>query len=90
MSAAYKCREYSDMIHRGGAHIATNNPCKDFLLNPNEYARLNNCVIPELMNKVYELLAPNEGSLSLVKHEVGKRYVSDPFFEEDDGNDWAD
>ena len=88
MSAAYKCREYSDMLHLGGAHITTN-PCKDLLINPDEYARLNNHVIPELMNKVYELLAPNEGSLSLVKHKVGKRYVSDPFYE-DDGNDWAD
>ena len=58
MNAAYKAREYSDMIHIGGSHI-TSNPCKELLLNEAEYKRINEKVIPGIMDEVYELLTPS-------------------------------
>ena len=58
MRAAYTAREYSDMIYRGGSHI-TSNPCKELLLNEAEYKRINEKVIPGIMDEVYELLTPS-------------------------------
>lgn len=59
MKSAYLAREYSDMIYRGGAHY-TSNPCKETIKDEAEYKRINEVVIPSIMNKVYELLTPEE------------------------------
>lgn len=55
MMSAYNARTYSDMLHSGGAYQATN-PCKDIIVNKQEYDRINNEVIPAINEKVYELL----------------------------------
>lgn len=56
MRTAYICRHYSDMLYTGGAHI-TPNPLKPLIQNEEEYNRINKDVIPDIMNKVYELLS---------------------------------
>lgn len=61
MKSFYVAREYSDFLHIGGAHY-TNNPCKDIIKNDEEYTRINTIVIPEICNKVYELLSPSDES----------------------------
>jgi hypothetical protein len=55
MKTFYIMREYSDTLHRGGAHYTTN-PIKDIILNDEEYHRINKKVLPELFNKIYTLL----------------------------------
>ena len=60
MKSAYTMREYSDMLYRGGSHY-TENPCKDIIKNDSEYKRINEEVIPAIMNQVYALLIPKEG-----------------------------
>lgn len=55
MKTIYTMRDYSDTIYTGGAHI-TNNLVSDLIKNDVEYKRINEVVIPELLNKVYELL----------------------------------
>ncbi|MCR1960237.1 hypothetical protein CWE04_11675 [Thomasclavelia cocleata] len=55
MKSLYIFREYSDMLHLGGAHISEN-PCQDILKNDEEYKRINKIIIPKINNKVYELL----------------------------------
>lgn len=57
MKSAYIARKYSDMLHTGGAHISSN-PCKDLLQNEAEYKRINEKVIPGIMDEVYKLLTP--------------------------------
>lgn len=59
MKSAYLARNYSDMLYIGGAHY-TENPCKETIKNEAEYKRINEEVIPAIMNKVYELLTPEE------------------------------
>lgn len=59
MQSAYTARHYSDMLYTGGAHY-TENPCKETIKNEAEYKRINEVVIPAIMNKVYELLTPEK------------------------------
>lgn len=56
MKSLYTAREFSDMIYRGGAHY-TKNPCTDIIKNSEEYKRINESVIPSLLNKLYEILS---------------------------------
>ena len=55
MKSFYIARNYSDMLHSGGAHITTN-PAKDTIQNQSEYDRINKIVIPEILKKLYEIL----------------------------------
>ena len=55
MKTIYTLREYSDTLHRGGAHI-TSNPVSDLIKNDEEYNRINKVLIPALLNEVYKLL----------------------------------
>lgn len=79
MQSAYTCRRYSDMLHMGGSHI-TSRVKVDLIKNDAEYGRLNNAVIPTIMNEVYKLMLPkNEDgeiygpySLDDILHELGK------------------
>ena len=68
MQSAYTCRKYSDMLHSGGAHI-TSNPVTYIIYNKAEYDRINNQVIPSIMNEVYKLLMDKNTSTD-VFHEV--------------------
>ena len=55
MKSAYTCREYSDMLHTGGAHYTTN-PCRYIIPNATEYNRINTEVIPAILKEVYKVL----------------------------------
>ena len=55
MKTLYTMREYSDVLHRGGSHY-TKNPCGDTIKNDKEYWRINETVIPELLNALYKIL----------------------------------
>lgn len=55
MKSLYILREYSDMLHCGGAHYTTN-PNAELLNNETEYKRINEEVIPTLLKSVRELL----------------------------------
>lgn len=59
MKSFYIARNYSDMLHSGGAHITTN-PAKDTIQNQSEYDRINKIVIPEILEKLYEILGGPE------------------------------
>ena len=55
MKSFYIARRYSDMLYSGGAHY-TANPVRETIVNVDEYNRINNVVIPAIMNKLYEIL----------------------------------
>ena len=55
MESFYIAREYSDMLHTGGAHYTTN-PAADIIESNDEYERINKKVIPAIMQNLYEIL----------------------------------
>lgn len=57
MQSFYIAREYAEMLHIGGAHY-TSNPAKDVIQNDEEYKRINEKVIPAVMEELYKLLTP--------------------------------
>lgn len=58
MKTAYTARHYADTLHIGGSNITTN-PMRDLIMsNAEEYKRINESVIPALMNSLYEILMP--------------------------------
>lgn len=59
MRTFYICREYSDLIYRGGANF-TSNPVYNTIKNDREYDRINKIVIPELLKAIYNILTPAE------------------------------
>ncbi len=58
LKSFYIAREYSDMIHRGGAHYS-NNPASDTIKNAAEYDRINTKVIPAIVADLYAILGGN-------------------------------
>lgn len=73
MKTLHILREYSDMLYKGGAHI-TQNPCADIIKNTDEYIRINNLIIPDVLEKVYDILSPPE--------EIGNNKVKIPTINE--------
>lgn len=59
MKSIYTMREYSDLLHIGGAHITTN-AFKDDIKNDDEYERINKKIIPMLLNEVYKIIGESE------------------------------
>ena len=55
MKSFYIVGEYSDMLHMGGAHY-TANPIADIIKNDEEYKRINEAVIPRIMQELYTIL----------------------------------
>lgn len=55
LKSFYIAREYSDMLNRGGAHY-TSNPAAEIIKSEKEYKRINEIVIPSLMNELYKIL----------------------------------
>lgn len=55
MMALYTARRYSDMIHRGGANY-TKNPLVEVIKSDKEYLRINEVVIPRLLEELYKIL----------------------------------
>ena len=82
MKAAYTARRYSDMLHSGNAGI-TENPIKDVIKDIFEYKRINNRVIPSLMNELYKVLLPKKEDgtiyetypLNEILHDLNKTYT---------------
>lgn len=60
MKSAYTARQYSDMLYTGGSHI-TGNPAKDIIQNETEYKRINDIVIPGIMENLYKIMTETEG-----------------------------
>ena len=57
MKSLYVLRDFSDLVHKGGANYTTN-PCEKLLKNKFMYRVINKIYIPALLDKVYELLTP--------------------------------
>ena len=55
MNSLYTARRYSDMLHTKGSHI-TSNPCKNIIASETEYKRINEIVIPGLLNELYKIM----------------------------------
>ena len=55
MRSLYTAREYSDMIHIGGSHF-TSNPAKDIIQDDAEYKRINEVVIPAMLEELYKIM----------------------------------
>lgn len=51
----YIMREYSDTLHRGGAHFTTN-LVKDIIKNEEEYNRINKEIIPAIREELIKIL----------------------------------
>ena len=58
METIYTMRKYSDMLYRGGSYI-TENVEKDIIKNDTEYKRINDVLIPKLLEDIYALLSKN-------------------------------
>lgn len=56
MKSFYVARRYSDMLHCGGAHY-TENPSKNVIMCFDEYKRINQYVIPDIMKNLYSILS---------------------------------
>ena len=56
MKSFYIARKYSDMIYCGGAHI-TQNPVYETIKDESEYKRINEVVIPAMLNALYEIMS---------------------------------
>lgn len=59
MKTYYIIKNYSGLLHCGGAHI-TKNDEKNEILNQDEYNRINKSVLPAIFNAVYKILKPIE------------------------------
>lgn len=55
MKSFYIARQYSDMLHTGGAHY-TSNPAAEIIKSSDEYKRINEKVIPAIMKELYIIL----------------------------------
>ena len=51
----YHLRETAEVLGRGGSHYSTN-PCADLIKNPDEVKRINEVLIPKLIDEMYILL----------------------------------
>lgn len=56
MKSLYTAREFSDMIYRGGSNY-TKNPCADTIKDLAQYKKINEAVIPALLEKLYQILS---------------------------------
>lgn len=56
MKTLYTVRAYSDMLHLGGSNISSQKDVLELVKNDKEYERINQEVIPQLLEKLYELL----------------------------------
>lgn len=55
MKSFYTARHYADMLHMGGCYI-TENPAKSVICNDDEYKRINETVIPAIMQELYKIM----------------------------------
>lgn len=55
MKTFYTIQNYMALLYNGSSHI-TNNPSKNIIKNKTEWLRLKNEVLPDLFNKIYDIL----------------------------------
>lgn len=55
MKSFYTASKYSEMVHIGGSHI-TSNPLKETIKNEVEYKRINEVIIPGIMQEIYKVM----------------------------------
>lgn len=55
MKSFYIARQYSDMLYCGGAHY-TSNPVSEIIKSGEEYKRINEVIIPNIMQALYDIL----------------------------------
>lgn len=55
VQTVYTLKKSAEVLGRGGSHYTTN-PCKDIIINTDEVTRINEVVIPALLEKLYELV----------------------------------
>ena len=57
MASLYTAHKYAEMLYSHGAHITTN-PCGKIITNGIEYRRINEIVIPKMLEALYKILTP--------------------------------
>ena len=72
MQTLYTLRRASDMLHCGGSHITSVKKEKEALKTLDGiYEKINNDIIPDLLNEVYLILTPTNGKDAT---EIKKEY----------------
>lgn len=66
----YTLRQTAEVLGRGGSHYTTN-PCKDIIVNKDEVTRINDVVIPHVLDAIYTILLRNQDN-----KKVDKKLVS--------------
>ena len=59
MKSIYTIKEYGELIYCGGAHY-TSNPCGDIIKDDTEYKRINEVVMPALIDALDKILSEEE------------------------------
>lgn len=62
----YHMKETAEVFGRGGVHYTTN-PCKDLIIDTDLVDRINSKIIPELIDKMYNILESNVDNVKLFK-----------------------
>lgn len=57
MDSLYIMRNYSDLLHRGCSGISQNKNT-EIIKSDVEYKRINECVIPSILKRLYSILSP--------------------------------
>lgn len=63
---AYALKETAEILERGGSHV-DNNPIKDIIINKDEVTRINKTVLPEIFDKINDLLISSQDNDRLFK-----------------------
>ncbi len=61
VKTAYSLKETAEILGRGGSHI-TKNPLSDIIVNKDEVTRINKIVLPEIFDKINDLLINNQNN----------------------------
>ena len=69
MKSFYHLRETAEVLNIGGSFL-TSNPCKDIIINADEVIRINNVVLPSIIDEVYKILDRNQDNKKLFKKLV--------------------
>lgn len=61
----YSLKKTAAVLGRGGSHVA-NNPCADTIKNPDEVRRINEIVLPELLQIFWDLVSKQSEDVKTV------------------------
>jgi len=60
MKSVYLLKSTAELLGRGSANL-TSNPCKDVIINTEETKRINNVVLPQIFEEIYDILQGYDG-----------------------------